>query len=648
MSAPKTPINQKTPQIETNAEFEAPKVPMVLDPDDPAGLLPIRALGQDLEVTFMGWEFTVVPNRTDLVELGFTPFGSTFVKVNERDYPSLVPVSLPQTLTVPRDLMNQGVYEVSIRVSPSQQNPKESPRKKITIDTTKPNFGNTPEPVRFPDELNGVLTEAYLTQNGQVIVEVPYYTDVAVGDRAVYFWTDKAIPPDSETEIREQEFSEQDIIDRHLLITVYADQIRPWGPGKRFMYYRLRDRAGNTGPNARLAEIYVDLTPLPGELPPPRVPLPRDLIDREQAREGVQVEIDVYEFPDAAHRVAIDWGGTPLVEIPVDPTDFPLTTTVPWTVLQASGNGPLRPLVSYRIRHIDGSYTPPSPAISVAVNLTIAGQDHANAPALLNETLAKLEIRGQQSDLPNKLLGIDFGLSAKALLALYDNPQPFEEIDLYWGQIATPVASYAVQAGDVAGKPVEFEILWKYIEPELQNPKLPVYYITRNGVNDQHSRKTEVEVSIVVIDDLKEPTFPDAGKYGVLHCCSTPRLWEGVTVHIPAHPSFEPKDEVVVYWQGCKGMNGTDPIEGVYAELPKTLDPADVADGFDVVIKDYETLIAPMVNNGSALVYYVLKKQDGGRGKSRPEFVIINRTMPSGDICSPTNEVDCSAGFWDE
>lgn len=648
MSAPKTPIDQQSPPTEPSAELEAPKVPLVLDPEDPTGLLPLRALGRELAVTYMGWDFSIIPGRIDTVHLGFTQFGETFKKVDEKSYPAGDPIDFPQTMYVPQDLLSQGAYSVSIKVFRAGFNGVESPKKRITIDTTQPNFGNTPDPVIFPVELNGTLTEAYLVKHGQVIVDVPFYDDVKPGDRAVYFWTDKAIPPDSETEIREQEFSEQDIIDQHLLITVYADQIRPWGPGKRFMYYRLRDRAGNTGPNARLAEIYVDLTPLPGELPPPRVPLPRDLIDREQAREGVQVEIDKYEFPDAAHRVAIDWGGTELLEIPVDPTGFPLKATVPWSVLQAQGNGPLRPLVSYRIRHVDDSYTPPSPSISVAVNLTIAGQDHTNAPALLNETLAKLEIRGQKSDLPNKLLGIDFGLPAKALLGLYDDPQPFEEIDLYWGQIATPVASYVVQAGDVAGKPVEFEILWKYIEPELQNPNLPVYYITRNGVNDQHARKTEVEVSIVVIKDLKEPTFPHAGKYVVLHCCSTPRLWEGVTVHIPAHPDFAPMDEVVVYWQGCKGQNGTDPIEGVYAELPKTLDPADVIDGFDLVVKDYETLIAPMVNNGSALVYYVLNKQDGGGGTSRSEFVIINRTMPSGDICSPTNEVDCSAVFWDE
>ncbi|SEM74320.1 hypothetical protein SAMN04487857_104336 [Pseudomonas sp. ok272] len=642
MSAPRKPTDQQeVPERAPETALEAPKVPMVLDEldeDKPIGLLPLRALGQDLDVTFMGWDFTVAPNRTDRVELGFMPFGSAFVSVNGRLYPSQVPVPLPQTLTVPKELLKQGVYEVSIRVSPSLVNPAESPRTKITIDTTKPNFGNPPLPVIFPPELNGTITEADLESTGQVIVEAPFYIDVEWGDRAVYFWTDQAIPPDSEIEIREQEFSQQDIDNNRLLITVYADEIRAWGPGTRYMYYYLRDRAGNIGPRARLQSILVDLTPLPGALPPPRVPLPRNLIDRQQARESVHVEIDAYEFPDAAHWVAIDWDGTPLAEIPVDPAAFPLKATVPWPVLQALGDGPLRALVSYRVRHADGSYTAPSPEISVAVNLTIAGQDHANAPALLNETLAKLEVRGQRSDLPNKLLGIDFGLPARALLVLFDDPQPFQWIDVYWGQIDTPVVSYEVQVGDVAGKPIELEILWEYIEPELQNPRLATYYVTRNGVNDQHASVTEVDVAIVIIDDLKEPTFPHGGKAGVLNCCAVPRLWEGVTVRIAAHPAFSALDEVVLYWQGCRGPNGTSPIAGTYAELSKTLSAADAVNGFDLVVADYETLIAPMVNNGSGLAYYVLNKRGGGVGESKSDFVIINRTMPSGEVCSPTNE----------
>ncbi|BBP69527.1 hypothetical protein PHLH6_15310 [Pseudomonas sp. Seg1] len=643
MSATNTPNDQITPQGEPLADIPAPKVPSVLDPEDPAGLLPLRALGQPLQVTFEGVDFTTVPNRTDKVELSFRTRGAAFVPVDFREYPSNVPVQQPQTLSVPKDLLSHGVYDVSIRFYPSgsEANASESLKKQITIDTYKPNFGNQPDAVIFPDELNGVITESYLTQHGQVIVEVPFYIDVAPGDRAVYFWTDKEDPSDSEVEIREQEFSAQDIIDKRLLITVYADEIRPWGHGDRFMYYRLRDRAGNIGPNAKRAKIFVDLSPLPGNLPPPRVILTRNLLDRQQARESVQVLIDPYDFPDATHRVAIDWDGTTLAEIPVDPTDFPLQTTVPWTALHARGDGPSRPKVSYRIRLADGSYTAPSSDISVALNLTIAGQDHVHAPALLNETLAKVEIRGQKSDLPDKLRSIDFGLPARAILTLYDNPQPFEEIDVYWGQIPTPVATYTVQASDGAGTPIEVEIPWQYIQPDLQNPKLPVYYVTRNGVNDQHARKTEVEVAIVVIENLDEPTFPHAGKQVELHCCSKPRLWEGVTVHIPANPLFAEKDEVIVHWQGCLGPNGTNPIVDAYDELPKQIELADIQNGFDLVVTDYERLIAPMVNNASALVYYVLYKQDGTIGRSRPEFVIINRTMPSGIVCSPMNEVYC-------
>lgn len=645
MSAAKPPVQQNAPVGDSSLLLDKPKVPAVLDEDDPAGLLPVEALGQDLVVEYMGWDFTVVPNRQDLVELGFTPLNSLFVPVNKRLYDTPIEnLPLPQTLTVPRDLLSQGVYEVSIRVSPSLQNPTESPRKKITIDTTMPDFGRQPKEGIFPAELNGTLTEAYLSQHGQVIIEVPFYTDVTAKDRAVYFWTDQNPPPSGETEIREQEFSEQDIIDQRLFVTVYADEIRPWKGGIRYFYYKLRDRAGNTGPISVLAPIFVDLTPLPGALPSPRVVLPRNLIDRQQARDGVTVEIDPYDFPDSGHKVAVLWDGTPLVEVPVDPADFPQKITVPWVALQGQGDGPLRAVVNYRIRLADGSYTLPSPSISVAVDLTVAGQDHPEAPALLNKRLAKLEVRGRESDLPNKLVGLDYGLSARALLTLYDNPQPYETIDVYWGAFPDPVASYEVQFGDGAGKPLDIEILWKYIEPDLQNPKLPVHYVTRNGVNDQLSRVTEVEVSMVVFNDLKEVEFPHAGREGVLHCCSVPRLWDGVTVHIPPDPRFTDKDEITLFWQGCRGPNGSDPIEGVYDEIVKELDPVSVVEGLDVVVEDYATLIAPMVNQGSALVRYVLNKRDGGIGKSRPEFVVINRTMPSGEICSPENEVDCS-GF---
>lgn len=618
---------------------QAPKVPAVIDPNDPNGLLPRSALGAPLVVTFMDFTQGVGPGESDLVELGFMPLDGAFRPVSQCFYPNDVSISFPQSLEVPRDFLTSGIYQVAIRISISEANPTESDRTRLTIDTTAPNFGQKPTAVIFPPELGGTLDETYLTTHGQVIVEVPFYADVIARDRAVYFWTDRDTPPDTEIAIREQEFSQYDIDNRTLLITVYADEIRTWGSGKRYLYYELRDLAGNTGPRSYLADINVDLSPMPGALPPPRVPLsPRGLVDRQQARDGVRVEIDRYDFPDAGHSVAIFWDGAALAEFPVDPAGFPLNATVPWPTLHAKGDGPLRAHIYYRIRQ-GGTLGPPSPDISVAVNLTLAGPDHANAPALVNRGLAKVEVRGQVSDIPNTLLTADYGLDAKALLRLYDNPKPGEVLEFYWGRYPGVVATYVVQAGDVSRQPLELRIPWHVIDTNKNDPLLPVYYTTSNGVNQQESLVTRVKVWIVLIEDLKEPVFPHANRWGVLDCCAKPRLWEGVTVRIKADPHFGAGDIVTLVWQGCRGENGTSPIAGTYAELQKKLVASDVGKDLDFVVADYEKLIAPMVNNGSGLVYYELQRIDGSKGKSKSDFVIINRTMPSGATCSPTNDL---------
>ena len=92
-------------------------------------------------------------------------------------------------------------------------------------------------------------------------------------------------------------------------------------------------------------------------------------------------------------------------------------------------------------------------------------------------------------------------------------------------------------------------------------------------------------------------------------------------------------------WQGCYNLNGTDPIPGVTDEFRKTLTADEAINGFDIVILPYDTLIAPMVNNNSGLAYYRLEKVNGGVGRSKSDFVKINRTRPSGAICSPENDL---------
>lgn len=625
-----------------NEEFAVPVVPAILKDDNgnevAGGLLPRTALGTDLEVIIPQWVFD--DRRPNTVVVSWRPAGAPFVQVDHFTFEPPIPPG-DKTVEILASRLEEGVYELSYKISLSGNESPESLKKTVTVDLTPPDSGLQPLAVVFPAELEGVISEEYLARQTKVECVVPQYFGPRANDIAIWYWTDSNPPPDLEQNRGEVLFSQDDIDNHRLIISIAASVIRQAGQGIRYLYYILRDLAGNAGPRSVLSSITVDLTPAPENLQPARVPLsPRGLIDRQHAREGatneggVTVEIDRYDNAEVGHFILINWDGTELAEFPVVPSQFPLRAYVPWSTLRARGLGPLTAQVDYQVRR--GVLLTPSPMpVSVPVDLTIAGQDHANAPALLNVTLDTLEVRGQQSDTPNALTGADFGLDARATAALFQEPHPGERLELFWGGSATPIAEYTVKAGDVAGQPVMFIIPWAVIEPELINPALPIHYVTDNGVNQQLSPVTRVNVNIEVIGDLTEPAFPHADRYGYLNCGSEPKLWEGVTVRVPGDPRFAAGDRIELEWQGCENLNGTGPITGASGTFSRTLSAAEASNGFDQVVLPFDKLIAPMVSNGSATARYTLYKANGTVGLSYMDFVKITRTLPSGQVCGP-------------
>ncbi|MCX4217088.1 MULTISPECIES: hypothetical protein [Pseudomonas] len=626
-------------------ELEKPRVPIILKDENgdesPDGLLPRSALSDDLQVIVPDW---IPPPFADpipyIITISWVLEGGSFTPV----YKDTFDTPGEKVLKVPRDKLAHGIYALSYELNYGG-NKKNSFDTRVTVDRLPPDDGQSPGALILLNVPGDVITDDYLTRFGEVRFQVPFYVDAKARDRAIYFLTDSDNPPDSEQEIREQEFSQPDIDQKQLIITIYEADIRARGHGPRYFYYKLRDWAGNIGPRATLLPVFVDLRPGPGNLKPPRVPLSiRGLIDREHAREGatnqkaVTVEIDPYDNPDASDELLIRWNGHDLAPLDVDPAAFPLTATVPWATLTADGLGPMDAHVDYRVSR-GGIPTLPSPETTVPYNFTVAGQDHPDAPALLNTRLAKVEIYGAVSKELNKLLPDDYELPAEGQLALHDDPVPGEKVFLYWGAISTPVAEYEVQPGDTAGKIIFFSIPWAFIDLDKENPVLPVRYVTDNGVNQQLAPTTLVNVAIIIIRNLPEPTFPDGGRQGLLNCCANPRLWVHVKVHVKGNDAFDENDVVELHWQGCLGPNGTSPIAGAADSFPKTLSIDEARNGFDVLVTDYQKLIAPMVNNGSALCRYFLRKSNGGRGESRPDFVIINRTMPSGEVCGPDKDL---------
>ncbi|MGH8438017.1 MAG: hypothetical protein ACRERW_02975 [Pseudomonas sp.] len=624
-----------------------PEVPAIIRDEqgveNPDGIVARAVLNDDLEVVVPAWPFSDDPNITrETVSIGWRIAGSGFVSVRDQDYPTPVEPG-DKIITVPQEHLVHGTYDLSYRITQGG-NPSDSLIKRVTIDTVPPHDHQQPAGARYPDELLGVITDDYLTQHGQVLVTVPSYSSMRAFDRAVFFWA-KADPMPGDTPIAgEQVFSQDDIDNRRLLLSLTETVIRDSGGGQRFLFYRLYDLAGNESPLAYSAGIGVDLVPAPEDLPAPRIPLSaRGLIDRQHAREGassqggVTVEIDRYDNAEASQFIIVNWGGGELAEFAVDPNGFPLTIFVPWRELTANGLGPGTAQVSYQVR-FGGSLSPKSPEVSVPFDFTVAGQDHANAPALLNNDLARLEIRGEVSDLPNTLTAQDQGRDARVLLTLFDDPQPGEWLEVFWGAVAEPAARYEVQPGDAAGKPLTLSVPWAIVEQDKNNITLPVSYVTDNGINQQLAPATAVQVLIVPIEGLQTPGFPHADNQGYLNCCAKPRIWEGVTIRVEGNPAFAANDLVEVHCQGYEDLGSLKPIESTLWSQRKMLSAAEALNGFDVVVP-YLVHIEPMVNNGSATAHYTLTKVDGGFGSSQREQVYITRTLPSGQVCGPDNDL---------
>ncbi|NWD69577.1 hypothetical protein HX870_18435 [Pseudomonas gingeri] len=623
-------------------DLDRPEVPAVLDPLDPFGLLPTGSQNQDLEVRVpKRWEYSAPdPNWSDIVKLYWGLSTRALDVVDEvRVIGPVTDAMFPLSLKVPRNrLQADGRYDIQYVVTSFNTFVVPSFVTVVTLDTQPPSYDKQPEALLFPADLvNNIITEDYLLTHQDTVVlrlPLPLYTGAADGDQLLLWWSDRDPPLGDPVHI--ETISDADIIAQDIRVDLTGAVIRaPNKNGTFYAFYKLRDRAGNeTLVFSKPAEATVSLIPLPGVLPPPRVPAQESdaLVNRADARAQVTVLIEpplnnVLPTDD----IVVTWDGT---ELPPQPAILPLTVPVPWTVLVAQGLGPIRAMpVAYEVNR--PPFPPfPSQPLPINVDFTVAGQDHPGAPALLNPLLELLDIIGG-SGTPNVLLPADRAFPVVPYLTLYQTPNAGEVLELYWGSVAGPVARYDVQPGDSEGDRVAFTTVpWSVIDMDPNNAQLPVYYTTSNGVNEQQSENQYVRVQVVTINDLPEPVFEDEDAFGYIQCDKKP--WEGIRVRVNFDSGhFGLGDEIMVFWQGYRNFNSTDPIPETYGEFPETVGADHVRDGYiDVWIQPYEPYIKP-VTRGSWGTYYTLTKTSGQFGTSpAPENLKIIETV-SPDMCPP-------------
>jgi hypothetical protein len=633
------PTDQQDENI-VQANLEAPLVAAIIDPNDPEGLVPTGTQLQDLAAVIEHrWAFSAPAGESDKLEVFWT------LSVNKQTATPIWSIVLPgpvedtlfpYAIDVPKNLLqSDGKYELWYCVTGYSGSPAPSDPRIVTLDTRAPSYDKQLESLLYPADLTGtVITEAYLTTHSdkvELTLPLPLYTGVAEGDVVSLFWSDTnppVRPAVLEKTVLASEISAQDI-----RLDLAGDDIRAFGKtGVFHAFYKVRDRAGNeTLMFSKPATATVSLDPLPVVLPAPTVPLHDDdgLLHRADARSTVKVEINFFADALPTDEVIFNWDGT---QLPGGFAVFPISVEVPWTVLTANGMGPRSIVVNYDV--VRGGWSQTSLPAPLTVNFSVAGQDHPAAPALLNPLLALSEIRGQ-SNLPNELIPTDRNAPVIPRVILYQNPVAGQQLELYWGNWPTPASVYTVQPGDVAGTAIQFSAVpWSVIDTDPNNVALPVYYTTSNGVNLQQSRVTTVKVMVVTLDDLPEPDFPDADKWGYINCDDNP--WDGIKHKITfINNRFAKGDVITLYWQGYRNFNNTDPIPETYGEFEHEVNDADIINGFTIItVLPYRPYIEPILE-GAGGAFYTLTKRDGQFGTSPTGIVKITRVRPGSPPCEP-------------
>lgn len=617
-----------------------------VDPADPEGLIPLPVSLQPLECRIPQWVPGPSIGRTHTLTLWWRVRG---VEVEADSQPftgPLDPALFPYSLYVPVDFMREidAVVEAFYTVTDEGGTATPSFPLTLTVDNNPPRFQDPDDKARFVDpaiEASGI-TEAVLAANPFIEVEVPPYIGRA-GRDSIGYYLSNTTPPFPPVQNGRPEFP---LITDPLILRIPAEHFRGLSNGTAYLHYRLYDRAGNfTLAFSAPMDFQVNLIADPSNLPAPDIRPPAYLdflIKRDDARAIVAVRIP-REYDDfaAGDSVVMVWDGRPVLPaIPI--TGFPFAVEIPWTILR--GPDPLARTevqVRYEI-HRAGRPPMPSPSSFFWVDLTIAGQDHPNAPALLNTTLALVDVFGKGSGLHNELDFRDATAGAEVWVRLYHTPVAGERLELYWNGTG-PVAHYDVQPGDVFDQPVQFtDVPGRVIVEGGNFPDLPVYYTTSNGVNEQQSDATPINVHAAPLIKFDAPliqhTLHGGGNY--LTCESRPAICHGVYWFIRDDSRFQPGDEIQFFWQGYSSNNWENPIPDTDFSVTVNY----VANGQAVRVWPWETKIEPMRIYASATAEFFVIRRGALIGQSASGLVRIDRGISgSGRICQPGDVGFCDS-----
>lgn len=418
----------------TQPSLPAPDVPAALHNEDNYGLIPIKELNVPVIVDLVVWEAAL-------------PGGGYQLWWNEKEQGPEKPILDTHkpgdrlTLEIPLDLLSEGYHSVAYRARRANTEFYDySGAFPIIIDLTAPGKPHLAA-IQFPVEVQNGLTAAELTRlGGKLEVEVAGYTGMAKHDVIHTYWGEIEGPTATVTE--------NDMGINKVEFDFSGDFLAAVPEGTHTVTYRVVDRAGNVSDSSIGIDILLLLDETPENFPAPILdPAIGDLIDYEEARAGIKV--DIPHYPDAAgyDQITLYWGtDLPMMGVQLPPGNeeqpIVLSLRVPYETIAVKPVGEIN--ISYNVSR-QNQLTGSSLSTKIDVDVTLP----------VPEPTEPMVVQGTSIENPNKVDNFidedDYELNARGIIEWNTAFRVSDNLNLFWGD-QQRTQWYQIKEEDVAAE----------------------------------------------------------------------------------------------------------------------------------------------------------------------------------------------------
>lgn len=606
------------PQMSRNTTHGRLPECVVTEADPIDGLLTLASLAKPVSLSFAAWKEAYKSHSYQLSWNG--------VGVGDKKFIDTEKPGDPLYLYVPPVLLAaDGLYRVGYAATNERGGQTAfSDEVPLIVDRTPPG-GELLAPLIF-DPQQFPLTEESLSAAANLLTaRLPSYYDAKWGDVVRTYWGEHPGP--------ERTLKAEELGGRNITFTFERSFLEQLKDGDIPVTYTVTDRAGNVSKVSEPALLRLQLRNHPQNLLAPVIPQAADgMIEHNDARHGVQVQIPHYGNAQAGDVIVLSWGGLALpgqvLSEHAAQQDVALSIEVSFATVQAAGDGVAD--VRYEV-HREGVLQATSPATSINVFVTLPGPQDPTPETPVNEQLVAPSVRGRShhaNQEVNFLDEDDYLLDADVVIPWQPAFSTCDQVKLYWGSWPLPVVRTLNQNDVDAGADLVICMPNKVIAGEGVGRAIPVHYRVTHAGNPNTSQSPTQMVRVVCKAQLPGG---ECGLSGALfigaddtHTLRLAAASTGTSVRIKPYRNMALGDRIELQLTGLDAFIGGEMIGPVSHRFVNTVNEKQLVSDIDFIIpaelfKDFST--------GRIEATYEITNDYGSTVSLKSDIYIDNRPL---------------------